>query len=714
MLAMVCTAPDLAPNADPPATTVGRPATNGGPGPLWWAASASFIVCVALAALTVGWHLVNGPVDLATLWPSQIRLGWLINASSALIFAVAGWYLATRRPGVPYGWLALAAGLGHGLSGVALEYTLAAQTAGRSWPLVAVAATTANWGQLVEQPILMLVYGTYPDGRLPRGWLRWAVIVAVVLPTVATLNVALDPNPGRDADLAAIAGLHNPISLPWATSSPSLIPLFFAPAAWLVMATILHRWWRAEGEARRVLSWIVVVGLTVTVVVPPSVVLLPYGVGAAIGQATTLLEMTVIVAATVRHQVFGIDLVLNRALVLAALSAVVAVVYGVVVASASALGASTGLSSFAAALVAALALAPIGSRVRRTINRFLYGQRDEPYELLARLAAGTRGIASADELLPELARTIGTALKVPYTRIDLGRRTQRPPVVWGDEPAAVRHLPLIHQGRPVGQLTIGLRAGQRELAAREQELLATVASQAATVAETVVLTEHLLRSREQLIAAREEERRRLRRDLHDDLGPQLTGIALGLDLLAESAQLRGQTDLMASAERLHGELADAIVEIRRLVEDLRPPRLDDAGLVGAIRELAGRAGRSGVRIEVSAPSELPPLPAAVEVAAYRIAAEAMTNVVRHAGASTCSVDLTVGLDDLSLVIEDDGNGGARPGAGNGTTTIMERAEELGGTCAIGPGPAGGSRVAATLPRQHLVAPASTPEPEPVL
>lgn len=659
------------------------------------AASAGLALSALLATATVVAHWANRHHDLLAVWPGQLRFGWLINASSALIFALPGWYLVSRRPRIVYGWLALLAALGHGLGGLGLEYALASQLGGRSWPVVTLALSLAAWGPLVEQTVLMVAYGTYPDGHLPRGWPRLAVIASVALAALGTLNVAFDSQPGRGATLAALASLHNPVSLPFATSSAGIIPAFFAPSALLVLAALVHRWRRATGEARRLLTWIVAVGLPVILVVPPAVVLLPAGIGTAVGQATTLLEVTVIVAATLRHHVFGIDLVLNRTLVLATLTAVVSLVYGATVGLATVLGASTGVSSFAAALLAALALGPISAHVRRGVNRLLYGARDEPYEVLARLSASAGAVASTEQLLPGLVHTIGTALKVPYARIDLDPPVRRPPTEWGTKPHVLHRLPLVHHGRELGLLTVGLRSGQRDLSDRERHLLEHVAHQAATVAENVVLNEHLLRSRERLVAAREEERRRLRMDLHDGLGPQLTAVALGLDLLAEAAQPTSPS-VADQAERLHHELKEAIGEIRRLVEGLRPPRLDEAGLTGAIGELASRAQRSGVAVTFSAPATHRQLPAAVEVAAYRIAAEALNNMMRHADASACTIRLAIDVA-LTLIVDDNGNGLVHPLAGTGTSSMIERAEELGGRCSIEARPGTGTRVAATLP-----------------
>lgn len=184
---------------------------------------------------------------------------------------------------------------------------------------------------------------------------------------------------------------------------------------------------------------------------------------------------------------------------------------------------------------------------------------------------------------------------------------------------------------------MGRRPGQTAVPERERELVANLARQAAAAVANVRLAEDLRRSRERIITAREEERRRLRNDLHDGLGPQLTGIALGLDVVADGAPPTSA----AAIEQLRGELQDAIVDIRRLVHDLRPPRLDDAGLAGALQEAADRASRTGLAVTVDVATGGAPLPAAVEVAAYRIATEALTNFVRHAAAASCRLSVCV-------------------------------------------------------------------------
>jgi signal transduction histidine kinase len=232
----------------------------------------------------------------------------------------------------------------------------------------------------------------------------------------------------------------------------------------------------------------------------------------------------------------------------------------------------------------------------------------------------------------------------------------------------------------------------------ERRLLEDIALQAGIAAHAVRLTAELQRARERLVTAREEERRRLRRDLHDGLGPQLASMTLTVgaarELLRQDAQA---ADLLL--QELAGHAQSAIADIRRVVYALRPPALDDLGLVPALREQAAFYSQAGLLMTIDAPEHLPVLPAAVEVAAYRIVQEALTNVVRHSRASRCTVCLTVTLEDtLDVEIKDDGIGLPAGGrAGVGLASMRERTAELGGTFQIEAMPDGGTRINARLP-----------------
>jgi signal transduction histidine kinase len=212
------------------------------------------------------------------------------------------------------------------------------------------------------------------------------------------------------------------------------------------------------------------------------------------------------------------------------------------------------------------------------------------------------------------------------------------------------------------------------------------------------LVEDLQHSREELVKGREEERRRLRRDLHDELGPQLASLKLNLGV-ARSLVARDPRAAEALLAELGAQSQAAIADIRRLVYDLRPPALDELGLIGAIQEYTQQIGsRDGIQIQLVSPRTLPALPAAVEVAAYRITLEALANFVRHSQGSNCRVSIARAGQTIQIEVSDNGQGlpsDLRPGVG--LSSMRERAAELGGTCLIETQPRGGTRVQAHLP-----------------
>jgi two-component system, NarL family, sensor kinase len=273
-------------------------------------------------------------------------------------------------------------------------------------------------------------------------------------------------------------------------------------------------------------------------------------------------------------------------------------------------------------------------------------------------------------------------LRLPYAAVYLTGE-DRPACESGDRPAHTADFPLSHAGAQIGVLQVGLRRGETALSAADARLLGAFARQAGVAAHGVRLTRDLRRSRERLVVAREEERRRLRRDLHDGLGPALAGITLGLETAARTTA-REESAVAPLLENLRAETAASVDEVRRIVADLRPPALDQIGLVAALRQHADLlSSRSSGRlhVDITATGPLPPLPAAVEVAAYRIALEAMTNTARHSGARACHV--SVALDGaLHLTVRDNGSGLPASEPGVGLTSMRDRAEELGGTCRV--------------------------------
>ena len=254
-------------------------------------------------------------------------------------------------------------------------------------------------------------------------------------------------------------------------------------------------------------------------------------------------------------------------------------------------------------------------------------------------------------------------------------------------------VPLVHRDELVGQLVVEVPAGRR-LSAADTALLGDLARQAAVTVRAAQLAEDLQTSRSSIVSAREEERKRLRRELHDGVGPSLAAILLKLEAARSRRDAPSRDALLTEIKH---ETKAAITEVRRAVDELRPPAIDELGLAGAIGQRAASLTTGDLVFEMCLGPTLPSMPAASEVAAFRIASEAMTNVARHSGATRCRVELRCD-GTLELTVSDNGVG-ADPLSphGVGWTSMVERAAELGGTCTIGAGDDGGLVVHALLP-----------------
>nr|WP_246303861.1 sensor histidine kinase [Nocardioides thalensis] len=325
----------------------------------------------------------------------------------------------------------------------------------------------------------------------------------------------------------------------------------------------------------------------------------------------------------------------------------------------------------------------------------MLGERDNPYDALAGLSSTLETTDDPREQLAAVAQAVASAFGVRFVSLEVDWSSgDRTVTTFGERPAAVRTLPITYRGAQVGRLVLPARGVRSRLSARDEQLLGDLVRQAAVAARTGQLAEEVQHSRERLVTAREEERRRIRRDLHDGLGPALSGVVFQL----EAARMAVDADPAAARDQLSGiteHVQGIVADVRRLVHDLRPPALDDRGLVGALKQ---QADRLDVPLAVDAPELDGRLPAAVEVAAYRIVGEALTNVARHAQAEVARLRLELDDDNLLVELADDGVGiSADRQAGVGLVGLRERAAELGGSSEVLCPPDGGTVVRARLP-----------------
>jgi signal transduction histidine kinase len=356
------------------------------------------------------------------------------------------------------------------------------------------------------------------------------------------------------------------------------------------------------------------------------------------------------------------------------------------------------LSLLATGFVAVL-FQPLRERLQKFVNRLMYGEREEPYKLFSKLNARIESAVEPEKVLPTVLETITQALKLPYASVVLYRDGESEIVSQQGSPFLTPVVfPLVHQGETFGELRLEPRAASEPFTPHELELLKTISQQVSIAAYAVRQTLDLRRSRERLITLREAERLRIRRDLHDGLGPTLVGLNLQAGLL----QRLIRQDPRSAAEvvsEFREELKHAINEIRQIVHDLRPPSLDQLGLKGALEQLA-EGLRSNVEGSPDIHTDIPTLPelsAALEVALYRITQEALTNAIKHANAKTITVMIRL-ESDLELLVRDDGQGlPEHYRAGLGLRSMRERAEELGGSLQLSSNAQQGTEIKATLP-----------------
>ncbi len=421
----------------------------------------------------------------------------------------------------------------------------------------------------------------------------------------------------------------------------------------------------------------------------------------AVDRLTYLLLPIAFAFSILRYRLWNIDIIISRTLVYGALTAIVIAFYILIVGGFSELFQSSGnlfISLLATGLIAVL-VQPLRERLQRAVNRLVYGERDNPISVLTKLGERLEATVAPDSILPTIVESIAHGLRLPYVAVMLKEGTEFVLAAdYGTQPASnltCERISLNYRSQSVGEILVSRRAGEDSFTADEKTLLQNIARQVGVAAYAIQVTRDLQRSRERLVTAREEERRRLRRDLHDGLGPTLASLTLKLD--AARNQLKQNPDKADSLlVELKSQTQSAIEDIRRLVYNLRPPALDELGLFSAIQEYSANHLRAGLSVRIERNGDFPKLPAAVEVAAYRIVCEALTNISKHSQAAECDVRLTFN-GALQIDVQDNGAGlPENAHAGVGMFSMRERAAELGGMFTIHSS-ANGVHVSAHLP-----------------
>jgi signal transduction histidine kinase len=571
---------------------------------------------------------------------------------------------------------------------------------------------------------LTLLY-IFPDGRFVPGWTRPLAVAWIGL-TIAWLIIPdLPYNTIYGPTWRATPVESLLVGVGWFSTGIAALTLRYLRVADPVQRR--QTWWAAAGLIAAVLGGIAYYTLQV----------LEFGLGLhllrdaywvarpALQALSMALLPLCLAVAILRYRLFDLEIIVNRVLLHGTLTLFVIGAYiGVV----SALGAlfhtdDTLLFSLIATGLVAVLFQPLRLWLQRAVDRLIYGSRHEPYTVLASLGQRLEAALVPETVLTTIVETVATTLRLPYVAIAQADPQERGPGVGvilaeyrapsgvAPQPAlpVPHHFPLVHRGQVIGSLLVTPRSGEAGFHADEQRLLSDLARQSSSALQALLLTLALQRSRESIVGAREEERRRIRRDLHDGIGPTLASVAQRIGLAMELLPRDPEHSARLLAD-LEGQVRSLLADIRQLVYALRPPALDQYGLATAVRIEVERIAGADLTVDIQAPERLPALPAAVETALYRIALEAVTNIARHARARACALEIALeelndtavpmrALPWIRLTVEDDGCGiGPDVVAGVGLRSMRERAEEIGGRLEITARPEGGTRIQVLIPR----------------
>lgn len=659
------------------------------------------------AAVTVGAAIASQGLEVASsaavgvsvpVVDGLLLYGWL---ALPVVGAVVLWYRAAQ----PIGRLLVGMGLAGAVQLMSHAWAIWALRSHPGLPGGTVGAAVASWLSVPTLGALAFLPALLPDGRVRgrlRGFAWWAVGALGGL--TAAQAVAPEPLDGLPRGMSPIA---NPLGVQALRPvvdvlTPLCVVVLLAFAATATI-DLVRRSRAAQGEARQQLRWLTSACAVLPLSAAATAVLSLLGrptaaeVVLTAGQVGFLVGLAAAMGvAVLRYRLWDLDLVLRRSYVLAGVGSCLALLYSATVALAGyALAPDGGAPTVLATVAVAVAVQPLRRGVGAWVERLVLRGRREPYAVLTALGERLEVARAPEAALQEVLETVARELQRPAVRLELAGEAPAEAVGGPEERFAVTH-----RGRQLGELVVGLRRPGERLEPADRQLLTDLARQAAALVDAVRMERELEQSRERLLRERAVERARLRRDLHDGLGPTLASLTLRVEVAADGVQPGSASDAQLQAVRVG--LQEAVQSVRRIVDDLRPPELAVHGLVAALQQRFADFPDSGSArahpvIEVQAET-LGPLPTAVELALYRIASEAVTNVLRHAEATRCQVRLTRAAGSVSLDVVDDGVGLAacRP-QGVGLRSMHERATALGGSCHVGPSDRAGTRVSVVVP-----------------
>jgi signal transduction histidine kinase len=640
----------------------------------------------ALTATTLVFALLAG-VDWATFVDTYTLTNLVIGLGFLLPGVTIRWFHARNRLGT----LLIIGGLGAlgtPCAAMLLQYGL-----GHDWPTVTLRVLAdvfiGAW-QLGIGLCFGLAILLFPTGRLPSP--RWRIVLALTIASgVYQLGTGMVSSAQLFGDPRAVPILSVGINVEGTT--------YNAVMGWLAgllelaqMASLVVRYRGGTEKVKRQILWLL---LALIVFLLFNVQRFFLGEGAILLLLSAVVVPIAIGVAIIRYELFDIRLVLSRTVVYTATVAVIVAAYAALVAVLSLVISEQSRRGVpvSAALIVAFAFNPVRLRVQSLVDRAFYGGRADPAGTAREIAVG---LSQLDELTEVLERT-RDALRLPWMALDQADGT-RLAEAGSRSSGTETTIDLGYRGSTVGTLHLQLRRGENVLHEADRGTLELICTPLAIALHATALSGQVRQARAAMVEAAAAERVRLQRELHDGLGPTLTSIAFRVDAAANTVRADAETAGRLMRE-IGTDIRDAIDGVRRIVYGLRPIELDDLGLVGAIRQHVAAEPTSDdgnkVTIELHTPETPLGLSPAVELAAYRIVMESITNVLRHSTARTCTVTVAVN-GRLDLTIADDGTPPRTWHPGIGIPSLRDRAEELGGTACAGPVD-GGWTVHAELP-----------------
>jgi signal transduction histidine kinase len=640
------------------------------------------------------------------------------------LYAGIGRAIVIRQPSNTIGWLLLAIPVVAALTlanGSYATWTLVKHPG--SLPFGVFSAWLDRWAIVPALAMFIPIFLLYPDGGLPSRRWRWVLVATIAAPLVTIVAFALTPGrlTGAFAELASNSVvIQNPIGI--ATSSHIVEKLTGVGGFAIFLtaigagAAIAVRYRRVESEVRQQIRWLLFVAATFFVLL--LVGMISGDRSEVLGNTVfALMFLTLVVGipvacgiAILKYRLYDLDVVVRKTVVFGLLAIFVAVVYAVVVGGIGALVGSTSnsLLSFVAATVLAIAFQPARDRARRFADRLVYGKRATPYEVLAEFSDRMSETYATEDVLPRMAEILraGTGAEVARVWLRVGEEL-RPAASTGSQEIAafpmvrdaLREIPgehaveVRHRGELLGALSVRMPASD-PMNPQKDKLVRDLASQAGLVLRNVKLIEDLRASRQRLVAAQDEERRRIERNIHDGAQQQLVALSVKLRL-ADQLVERDASKARETLAQLQSEVTDALENLRDLARGIYPPLLADRGLAAAL-EAQARKSSVPVRVEPDGVGRYAP---EIEATVYFCTLEALQNVAKYAHASTATVRLRAEDGTLRFEVTDDGRGfdPASTGYGTGLQGMADRVDAVGGSLRVESRTGGGTTVTGILP-----------------